>query len=321
MGFIGRARSIQFDHRHRYNPVMTEASFTLPIEETVVIVGVGLIGGSIAAAIKHRGIARYVIGVGRDQRRIDAAKDAGLIDEATTDPGAVVRRASLAVFCTPVDRVVSDVRRAVSEAANKNRNGNDSLESNDLLLTDVGSVKSSICSALVELPSFVGSHPIAGSHKQGFEAANPQLFQNRVCVITPSASSTEPRVTRLERFWQALGMQTVRMTPDAHDSALAMTSHLPHVVAAALASTLTEQNRYFTGTGFRDTTRIAGGDPQLWTSILMGNSAEIMNGIDQLYHRLSEFRNALAAQDADQIRRLLEAGKQSRCSLDETQHG
>ena len=291
---------------------MTDFSISPPTEETVVIVGVGMIGGSLAAAIKRYHVAKHVIGVGRDRSRIEAARVAGLIDEAATDVATVLDRSSLVVFCTPVERVAAEVRIAISAI---------SSDTSQLLMTDVGSVKSPICSALSDIPSFIGSHPIAGSHRQGFEAADSALFSNRVCVVTPLPTASKSRLERLERFWHAVGMQTVRMSPESHDSALAMTSHLPHVVASALASTLSPENRQLTGSGFRDTTRVAGGDPDLWTGILTNNAGPVLHGIDQIQQKLSAYRNAMESGDATELRRLLAEGQQSRSFLDETQHG
>ena len=299
---------------------MSNPPFSLPLEKTVVIVGVGMIGGSLAAAIKRRHVATHVIGIGRDHARIDAARTAGLIDESATEIATVLDRASLVIFCTPVERVAADVRHAVNSSSKIVDSSSGDHAGTELLFTDVGSVKSPICSSLADLPFFVGSHPIAGSHRQGFEAADPRLFEGRRCVLTPIPSTSADRIERLERFWRALGMHTVRMSPEVHDAALAMTSHLPHVVASSLAATLSEQNRTLTGSGFRDTTRVAGGDPDLWTGILLNNAEQIIYGIDRLQQGLSEFREALSAGNASEVQRLLREGQQSRQSLDETQH-
>lgn len=274
---------------------MSEPPFS-SLEETVVIVGVGLIGGSLAAALKGGRIAKKVIGVGRDAARLEQAKRAGLIDEGSTDLGHAAAQADVIVFCTPVDRVVEGVREAVRSV----RLGT--------LLTDAGSVKLPICDALADLPNFIGAHPIAGSHRQGFEAADAQLFDGRTCVLTPLPSAEPAQMRRLERFWQSVGMRTVTMSPNDHDCALAMTSHLPHVVAASLAATLTEENRPLTGTGFRDTTRIAAGDPTLWTGILLQNAQHVISGIDTVQKQLTEFRTALSSGDASRIKELLEQG-------------
>ena len=297
---------------------MNEPSHIMSLEETVVIVGVGMIGGSLAAAIKRARIVNCVIGVGRDPARLEAARISGLIDEAATDISKVIRRATLVIFCIPVERVVEDVLRTVtSRTATTGNLLTESCDKN-VLYTDVGSVKGPICSALEDVPEFVGSHPIAGSHRQGFESADAGLFQNRLCVVTPVASASESKIRRLENFWRAVGMRTARMSPEAHDSALAMTSHLPHVAAAALASTLSAEYRPLTGSGFRDTTRVAGGDPELWTGILTSNAAPVIHGIDRLQTVLSAYREALANGDSAAIRRLLAEGQRSRSSVDET---
>lgn len=282
--------------------LMSEPPFS-PLEETVVIVGVGLIGGSLAAALRQRRIARTVIGVGRDASRLELARQAGLIDEIATDIGQVAPRADVIVYCTPVDRVADGVRLAAKSV----RPGT--------LLTDAGSVKQPICDALAEIPAFIGSHPIAGSHRQGFEAADPQLFEGRTCVLTPLPTATGSQVERLARLWQAVGMRTVTMSPSVHDQTLAMTSHLPHLVAAALAATLTEQNRPFTGTGFRDTTRIAAGDPDLWSGILQQNAKHVIQGIEAVQQQLENYKKSLVCNDAVAIKQLLNAGKQQREAL------
>ena len=284
---------------------MNEPPISPLLEETVVIVGVGLIGGSLAAALRQRGIARTVIGVGRDAARLAAAHRAGLIDEAATDVAEAVARADVIVFCTPVDRVVEGVRFASHHA----RPGT--------LITDAGSVKEPICDDLADVPEFIGSHPIAGSHRQGFEAADATLFDGRLCVLTPLPTAAAARIGRLERFWRSVGMRTVCLSPNAHDRALAMTSHLPHVVASSLAATLTDGNRSLTGSGFRDTTRIAASDPDLWCGILLQNAGHVVDGIDAVQQRLAEFRAALTAEDASEIRRLLHAGQQQRRQLDQ----
>ena len=283
---------------------MSEPPFQEPLENTVVIVGVGLIGGSLAAALRSRKVARNVIGVGRDAVRLERARAAGLIDEVATDIASVATRADVIVFCTPVDRVAEGVRQAARTARP------------DTLMTDAGSVKQPICDAVADIVNFVGAHPIAGSHRQGFEAADAQLYEGRLCVLTPLESSPMPMVSRLDRLWKGVGMRTTRMSPSEHDQALAMTSHLPHLVAAALAQTLSVENRPLTGTGFRDTTRIAAGDPQLWTGILMQNAQHVAAGIEAVQQQLQKYRAALRDGNTDQILNLLKDGQQQRAALD-----
>ena len=286
-------------------------SISSPQKETIASVGVGLIGGSLAAALRQRQAAKCVIGVGRDASRLEAARQAGLIDEGSTDLAEVARRATLIVFCTPVDKVADGVRTALAGLVSAL-----STQYSALLLTDAGSVKGPICAELADVSNFLGAHPIAGSHRQGFEAADSNLFEGKVCVLTPPADADLVRVHRLERFWQSVGMRTVMMTPDDHDAALAMTSHLPHVVAASLAATLAPENRALTGTGFRDTTRVAAGDPALWTGILLNNAVHVIDGLETIQQRLESFRMAIKLGNADVLKQLLEEGRVRREALD-----
>lgn len=272
--------------------------------ETIAIVGVGLIGGSLAAAVKCRKPATRVIGVGRDRARVDEARSRGIIDLSETDVATAAAQADLIVFCTPVDRIVAGVR----DAAPNCRPGT--------IITDVGSVKGSICDALATgLPGgveFVGSHPLAGSEKQGFEFADAELFAGKVCVLTPQRDTSPLALRRLTKFWEALGLTIVEMPPDAHDKVVAQTSHLPHVVAAALAATLETPHVPLAAGGFRDTTRIAGGDPDLWTAILLANAESIVVCSERFSESLQAFQQALRHRDAARLKALLTAAKQQR---------
>lgn len=277
--------------------------------ETIAIVGVGLIGGSIAAAVKTRGVANRVIGVGRTAERLHAAADHGLIDEGQTDISQAAAQADLIVFCTPVDRIAAGVREAMPHC----RPGT--------LITDAGSVKASICGELAaELADgviFVGSHPLAGSEKQGFEYADAELFNDRICVVTPDSSTPEDSTERISRFWQALGMKVLVRTPEEHDRLLAVTSHLPHLLAASLATLLDAENRDFAASGFRDSTRIAASDPALWAAILDANSEATADAVDRLLSVVLEFRESLAHSDRERLQNLFETAKRNRDTLKE----
>ncbi|MEX0703146.1 MAG: prephenate dehydrogenase/arogenate dehydrogenase family protein [Planctomycetales bacterium] len=303
-------------------------------EDAVGIVGVGLIGGSIAAALKARGFTGPIIGSGRDPARLEAARRAGLLDKVTTGPP----RASLIVVCTPVDRIAADVRAAAELAAP------------GTLITDAGSVKGPLCrelaGALPEGVAFIGAHPLAGSEKQGFEHAAADLFVDALCVIVgvqPSGCDAgvqasacdvgvqasacpdslkavlQRELQRTERFWQSLGARTVRMTAEDHDRAVARTSHLPHVVAAALVASLTPSDAPLAATGFRDTTRIAAGALDLWTAILLANAPATLAALDTFRDRLDEYRTAIAERDAAKLKRLLAQSKTTRDALRKNQ--
>ena len=274
---------------------------------TLTVVGVGLIGGSIGLAARRRGLAEHVLGAGRQQATLDRARDLGAIDEACLDLADAVRRADVAVFCTPVDLIAEQVLVSAPGC----RPGT--------LLTDAGSTKGAIVGALDgKLPpgvAFVGSHPLAGSEKRGPEHARADLFDGRVTVVTPTPKTDRAAVERACAFWQALGSRVVVMPPDDHDRALAVTSHLPHLVASALAGVLPDGLRALTATGFRDTTRVAAGDPSLWTGIFLQNRAALAEAVGALQSRLIEFKTALMAQDKAAIDALLAQAKRNRDAL------
>lgn len=275
---------------------------------TLAILGVGLIGGSIAAAARRRGLAQRIVGIGRNPSRLEAATQLGLIDCGSTDI-AVAADADLAVVCTPVNHIVADAKDLAA------------VLNSEALITDVGSTKGIVCEELADLdgsngPAFVGSHPLTGSQLQGFEHADPELFEGRVCVVTPFEASRDIDIQAIEQFWSDLGSVVVRCEPREHDRALARTSHLPHLVAAALAGNLLASDTQFAASGFRDTTRIASGDPGLWIPILSQNNDAVQQALAQLQTRLEEFSDALQHDDDSALQKLLEEAKRQRDGLD-----
>jgi prephenate dehydrogenase len=283
------------------------ASTSDPRFGTLVIVGVGLIGGSIAAAARLRKLAERIVGIGRTESRLAGAVAAGLIDEGSTSVAAAAD-ADFAVVCTPVDRICDDVRALAP------------VMSPEGLITDAGSTKQLVCEELADLsgadgPAFIGSHPLAGSQLQGFEHSDATLFQDRVCVVTPADTAQANSTQRVEQFWRDLGSIVVRRTPGEHDQALARTSHLPHLVAAALAGSLQPKDLELAASGFRDTTRIAAGDPGLWVPILTHNARSVQVALGELQARLREFGDSLLHDDHSALQKLLEEAKRQRDGL------
>jgi prephenate dehydrogenase len=274
---------------------------------TLTIVGVGLIGGSIGLAARQRRLAQRVIGVGRQRDSLERAQRLGAIDDCSLDLVAAVAGADLAVFCTPVDQIARQVLAAAAACAA------------GTLLTDAGSTKAAIVAELEgRLPAgvaFVGSHPLAGSEKRGPEHADARLFEGRLTVITPTPRTDAAAVERVASFWRALGSRVRLMSPEEHDRALALTSHLPHLLAAALAGMLSPELHELTASGFRDTTRVAGGDPSIWTAIFAHNRAAVLDALRLLTARLAEFQSALEAGDAAAVDRLLTQAKRVRDAL------
>jgi prephenate dehydrogenase len=180
-------------------------------------------------------------------------------------------------------------------------------------------VKGEICWKLSDFASrdvsFVGSHPLAGSEKNGFEHARADLFEDRVCFVTPDPAARERCVQRVEEFWSFLGMRIHTLSPADHDRLLSVTSHTPHLIAAAMALLLEERDRQFTGTGFQDTTRIAAGDPALWRAILFQNRQEVARTLKRFSEIVSVLSQAIEHGDRQTLEHMLELAKNNRDSL------
>jgi prephenate dehydrogenase len=274
---------------------------------TVAIVGVGLIGGSIGLALRQRGLADVVLGIGRRQPSLRTARRVGAVTNTTIDIAKGVAEAELVIVCTPAGRIVEDVRRAAAACPE------------GTLITDVGSSKRTIVEALdVGLPRgcrFLGSHPLAGSEKTGATHAKPDLFLGRITVLTPTKNTRAEDFDTLEQFWSALGSVVVQMPPADHDRALAVTSHLPHLVAAALVSVQSEPYFRLAGIGLLDTTRVAAGDPSLWRQVIAMNRAGVLAALDQYGKQLAAFGAAIQQSDDVALERLLIAAKKNRDAL------
>jgi len=274
----------------------------------LAIIGVGLIGGSVGLAAKRRGPATHVVGVGRDERNLARALQLGAIDAHTNSIAEAVADSDFIVVCTPVDRVAIDVLEAACHAPTS------------ALITDVGSTKGNILAALrgklgKNRPRFIGSHPLAGSEKRGAAHANAELFDGKLVIVTPE-SDTDPEATAfIELFWATLGARTLRMTAQSHDEALAITSHLPHAVASAMAGITPEGWLMLTAGGFRDTTRVAGGDAELWAAIFRANRTAMLAGLAQFQQRWTQLGALLTADDQTGLVQWLQDGKRIRDAL------
>ena len=276
--------------------------------EQITIVGVGLIGGSVGLAAKARGAAGRVVGVDRDPNSIAKAQSVGAIDSGTTDLAAGVAGSQLVVVCTPVDRVAE----VILAAARHVRPGT--------YFTDGGSTKGNIVAAVQgKLPpgvEYVAAHPLAGSEKAGAEHGRADLFAGRVtALIVGKLGSDWGRTVTVGRFWEALGSRVVLMNADEHDRTVAFTSHLPHAVAGAVAGITPKEWLHLSAGGFRDVTRVAAGDPDLWAAIFTANRDATLTALTAFNSRMNEFRKLLEAGDRDGLKRWLNEGKQVRDAL------
>jgi len=278
----------------------------------ITIIGVGLLGGSIGLAVKRRKLASRG-GVGGFVRRTASLKDcekAGAVDFATTDLLAAVWDADLVILCTPLAQMRSRVREMLPALKR------------GALVTDVGSVKASVVRELESLVAragahFVGSHPMAGAEKTGVGAASADLFVNAICVVTPTKKSNPAAVRKVEQFWQALGARTLRLAPEQHDLLVSRSSHLPHVVAAGLAGHILnpsglKHQAALCANGFRDTTRIASGSPEMWRDIALANRKNLTKALTGFIAELCQFQTWLAKADGKAVTRFFETAKARR---------
>ncbi len=292
---------------NRYNAGTMAKSPTKLDETTITIVGIGLMGGSIACALKKRRFNGTVMGITRNPKRYKDKKVLKVFDFLESPEDAICR-SSLVIFCTPVDFIAQGVLEAAPSCHSST------------IMTDVGSVKGTICDDLEnQLPEnahFIGSHPLAGSEKQGFEHADADLYQDKICIITPNENSPVDQTDRLKKFWEFIGMRVEVMSPQEHDQILARTSHLPHLLASVLTKTvLNEKTLDFAASGFRDSTRIAAGDADLWTSILLDNADAVLSGLEEYCDVLNEFQQTLHSRDAQALKKLLQNAKTTREQL------
>ncbi|MGI5817621.1 MAG: prephenate dehydrogenase [Armatimonadota bacterium] len=272
--------------------------------ERVAVIGIGLIGGSFALAGREAGVLGEVVGVARSERTLLEAVHVGAADRTTSDVLEAVRGAQLVYIATPVATIASTISRIAPALAP------------GCVVTDAGSTKRAIMKAAECLPrgvSFIGGHPMAGSEQAGVWEARPHLFHGRTYLLTPTPGADEA-LDRLREVVFAIGARPVVVDAETHDRLVARTSHLPHVVAAALASALggacTERD--FIGAGLRDTTRIAEGPVDVWREILMANADEVLEALDDFLGETEHYREALAARDEEQVARLLAQGRECR---------
>ena len=272
---------------------------------TVAIVGVGLIGGSIGLALQARRLAGRVIGIGRSAASLAAARRAKVVTETAVDLAAAAAEADLVVVATDVGTITTLLDR-IDEAV---RPGT--------LITDAGSTKASIVAAWekrrrTRRGRFVGSHPIAGSHKSGPAAADAALFEGRIAVVTPARATPAADAEAIGGFWAALGSTVFMIDPKEHDKLLAATSHAPHLIAAAIALATPAAARQFTAGGWRDTTRIAAGDPELWADILLDNAAQVAKALARIATGAEKMLAAIESGDRRRLMTLLARAKEER---------
>lgn len=278
--------------------------------ERLVVLGVGLIGGSLARAARAAGICREIVGWGRNPKTLERALALDVVDRAETSLVAAIRDADIVVAAVPPGAMETLFRKLAGRLGS------------ETILTDVGSTKGSVVAAAraafgTTPPYFVPGHPIAGTERSGVEASDVNLFQKRMVILTPLPETESKAVKQVRALWEACGAEVVEMDADHHDTVLAATSHLPHLLAFALVDALARMDdsweifRYAAG-GFRDFTRIASSDPVMWRDIFLANHAQILNMLNRFREELDEMATAITAGNGEYLYQIFSRAQTAR---------
>lgn len=271
-----------------------------PMFDKIALIGIGLIGGSIALEARKRRLARTIVAATRSAETAATANRLKLADHCGTDLAAAVKDADLVIVCTPVG-ACGPAAKAIAPALKPGA-----------IVSDVGSVKQTVIADMApHLPKnvhFVPAHPVAGTEHSGPEAAIYDLFQGRWCILTPLPDSDPEAVDRLDAFWKALGSNVNRLDPANHDRVLAITSHLPHLIAYTIVGTAddlgghlnSEVLKYSAG-GFRDFTRIAASDPTMWRDVFMNNREAVLEVLQRFQEDLFYLQRAIRWGEGDKL--------------------
>ena len=280
----------------------------------MTVIGVGLLGASLAKACKERDLVEEVVGYGRNRENLEKARALKIIDYCPADLAEAVKDADLIVLCTPVTTIIPLIQNMIASI----RPG--------ALITDVGSVKEPIVKEAEKLVPkgvfFVGSHPIAGGENSGLEASTANLYQGAKCIVTPTDKTNNSALEKISALWQAVGMQIINLSAEEHDFVFGAVSHLPHIVVYALMNTLgslrTQDNREvtaFSGAGLKDITRIASSDPVMWRDICLSNRNHSLDLIDRFQNKLDEIRSTIEKGDGQALKKEFMAANKYRLNI------
>ena len=273
----------------------------------LAVIGVGLIGGSFALALKQAGKVSHVVGVGRSRQNLELARDRGIVDSIADDAASAARGADIVLVAAPVAQFAAIFGQ---------------LSGSSALITDGGSTKRDVIAAARQalgqrIAQFVPAHPVAGAEKSGAAAASAELFRNRRVVLTPLPENAAADVHKVQGLWEATGARTTRLLPDEHDAVLAAVSPLPHVLAYALVHDIAgrknaEQLFSYAAGGFRDFTRIASSHPEMWRDICLANRDRILDELERYQAKLGGLEKLLVASDGDALEKLFAEARDAR---------
>lgn len=269
----------------------------------VAVIGVGLIGGSLGLALKKKRLAGEVIGVSRHKKTLVLARKKGAIDKGAQEFD-IIKGADLVILAAPVQTILNLAPR-VSKIVKP-----------DCIVIDVGSTKQKLVSGLEKIfPRYIGTHPLAGLEKRGVAYADGGIFKDSLCILTPTENTDKQGFNKIKRLWNMLGVKTVILSPSLHDRILSYVSHLPHLLAFTLIDIVPKRYLKFAASGFKDTTRIASSDSQLWTDIFLSNRQNMLKAIAFLERKLSRLKSAITRRDQELLSEILKKAKQKRDSI------
>jgi len=268
------------------------------------IIGTGLIGGSLALFIKKNKLAREVVGVAEHKASLALALKMKAIDRGSLSL-SIIKGADLLILATPVDSIIS-LRKKIRKYAWPG-----------CIITDVGSTKARIVSLLEkDFKNYVGSHPLAGSEKRGIENARPGIFNNSLCILTPTKRTSRKALARIKSLWIKAGSRVVMISPKLHDKALSFTSHLPHIAAFSLINSVPLEFLKLSSGGLKDTTRIAVSSPRLWQGIFLTNKNELLAALVHFEKNLRVIKSAIKNNDKKLLTKILRQAQKKRSSLE-----
>ena len=280
----------------------------------LVIIGVGLIGGSFALALRKAGMVKFIVGVGRNKENMQRALSLGVIDKIADNPASAMQDANFVLLAMPVGQTTNIMAQIAPHLGS------------ETILTDVGSTKQDVIAVAQSyladnIRNFVPGHPIAGAELSGVGAAQADLFRDKHLILTPLAETAAHAINQVVKCWQSCGAQISQMHADEHDKVLAATSHLPHILAFTLMNFLRSSNENnpenllrFAGSGFRDFTRIASSSPEMWRDICLANREALLTQIDAYKDALTSLQENLASSDAQALEKTFTEAREIRAN-------
>jgi len=277
----------------------------MPLFNQTTIVGVGLIGGSLAKAIKKNKLSNKIVGFFRNTQKLNKAIREKIVDKGFLDIKESIRGSDLIVLALPINQIIKFMPK-IKKNANKKT-----------IIIDMGSTKVEVDKAARNLRlNFVGTHPLAGSEKKGISSSTDKLFDKSKVIITPTNKTNKKSLDKIKTFWKRLNANVILLSPEKHDKILSRTSHLPHVVAFSLVNSIPDKFLNFGASGLKDITRIALSDPEIWSDIFLSNKKEVLHAVNDFEKKIKQIKKAISRNQRKQLIQILNMAKNKRNTIE-----